>query len=97
MRNSIDKEAYKLLFIVLFFFIGVLTLITGMLSVNLNGFDALTLKISATLLLAMLGLTFFVGSEYYKMYNKLSYNSHKIKLWAGSAASFIAAAFVSMI
>jgi hypothetical protein len=97
MRNTIDKEAYKLLFAILAFFIGTLTLITSLLFVDLKGFSPITFKVSGILLLSMLGLTMWLRSEYLKMYNTNSYQTQKISLWAGAAVSFLSAVAFSII
>ncbi len=97
MRNTIDKEAYKLLFGILVFFIGTLAVITTMLYVDLKGFSPVTLKVSGILLLMMLGLTMWLRSEYLKLYNINSYQVQKLKLWAGAAVSLVSAIAFSML
>ena len=97
MRNTIDKEAYKLLFGILVFFIGTLAIITSLLFVDLKGFSPVTLKVSGILLLMMIGLTMWLRTEYLKMYNLNSYQVQKLKLWAGAAASVISAFAFSLL
>jgi hypothetical protein len=97
MRNTIDKEAYKLLFGILIFFIGTLAIITALLFVDLKGFSPVTFKVAGILLLSMLGLTMWLRSEYLKMFNLNSYQVQKIKLWAGAAVSFVSAIAFSII
>ncbi|MGL4630697.1 MAG: hypothetical protein ACRCVT_05765 [Leadbetterella sp.] len=87
MRNTIDKESYKLLFTVLTILIVLLSIVTSMLYIDIHGNDPKTLKISGTLLFLTAGVTLITRTQYLRFYNEPSYNTQKLPLWAGAACA----------
>lgn len=97
MRNSIDKEAYKLLFGILIFFGAVLALVSIMLYIDLKGFAPLTRNVSVTLFFMLLGLALWLRSDYLKLYNLNSYKVQRVPLWIGASIFLFASLFFNIL
>jgi TRAP-type C4-dicarboxylate transport system permease small subunit len=89
MRNSIEKDSYKLLFGILTFFGIVLAFISATLYFNLNGFAPKTLSVSASLLFMLIGVTIWLRTEYLKNYNIKTYKTARIPMWFSAGLSLI--------